>query len=341
MAEQRDTGARPSPTGGPATPPQVLPWLVIYTVGRLGIAALLSLVLWMVGLGLLLGPAVRPAAVDAGRPTSLLRPSRERLTEALAARSVARAGRQGGPPHPAERHRVARSSAAEREPGAEQHPGRQGEQAGALQGADQRRSPAAGEHRPRRRHGQRHGEQRRAAPTAGRRRRRRRRRTRRRTARRSASRVARSPSRTARVRLPTAASPSMSRRLLTTRIATISRPIGTDDGEGQPRQRAGLHERRADDGDQAEEDEDEDLAQRPVAVGERAAGVGPGGGDAHRADGDQPPARQRGQRRARPPRRRRRRARPRPAPAAATRRPSRPAASARPGRRRCRGVPSE
>ena len=75
----------------------------------------------------------------------------------------------------------------------------------------------------------------------------------------------------------------MSRRLLTTRIATISRPIGTDDGERQPGQRAGLHERRPDDGDQAEEDEDEHLAQRPVAVGERTAGVGPGGGDADRA----------------------------------------------------------
>ena len=46
---------------------------------------------------------------------------------------------------------------------------------------------------------------------------------------------ARSPSRTARVRLPTAASPSMSRRLLTTRIATISSPTGTDDRERQAR----------------------------------------------------------------------------------------------------------
>ena len=62
----------------------------MYTVGRLGILALLTLVLWMAGLGLLVGAAVRPAAVDARRPTSLLRPSRERLTEALAARSVAR-----------------------------------------------------------------------------------------------------------------------------------------------------------------------------------------------------------------------------------------------------------
>ena len=38
------------PTGGPATPPKILPWLFIYTVGRLAIAAALVLILWMVGL---------------------------------------------------------------------------------------------------------------------------------------------------------------------------------------------------------------------------------------------------------------------------------------------------
>lgn len=77
------------PTGAPATPPKILPWLVMYTVGRFGIAAALVLVLWMVGLGsfpgLLFGLLL-------SMPVSylLLRPSRERLTEALAARSVAR-----------------------------------------------------------------------------------------------------------------------------------------------------------------------------------------------------------------------------------------------------------
>jgi Protein of unknown function (DUF4229) len=77
------------PAGGPATPPKVLPWLVMYTVGRIGILAVLVLVLWMAGLdffsGLLFGLLLSvPAAY------LLLRPSRERLTEALAARSVAR-----------------------------------------------------------------------------------------------------------------------------------------------------------------------------------------------------------------------------------------------------------
>ena len=53
-----DSTAATSPTGGPATPPKVVPWLVMYTVGRLGIFA--------------------------------LRFARERLNEALAARSLAR-----------------------------------------------------------------------------------------------------------------------------------------------------------------------------------------------------------------------------------------------------------
>lgn len=78
-----------SPAGGPARPPKILPWLLVYTVGRLAIAAALVLILWMVGLGsfpgLLFGLLL-------SMPVSylLLRPSRERLTEALAARSVAR-----------------------------------------------------------------------------------------------------------------------------------------------------------------------------------------------------------------------------------------------------------
>jgi hypothetical protein len=78
-----------SPSGGPATPPRILPWLLIYTVGRLAIAAALVLILWLVGLdfwsGLLFGLLL-------SMPASylLLRPSRERLSEALAARSIAR-----------------------------------------------------------------------------------------------------------------------------------------------------------------------------------------------------------------------------------------------------------
>jgi hypothetical protein len=72
------------PTGGPATPPKVFPWLLIYTVGRLAIWALLTLVLWMVGLdffsGLIFG-------LLASMPVSYfaLRPSRERLNEGLVA----------------------------------------------------------------------------------------------------------------------------------------------------------------------------------------------------------------------------------------------------------------
>ena len=75
--------------GGPAHPPRVLPWLVIYTVGRFAIAAALVLVLWLAGLGsfpgLLFGLLL-------SMPVSyvLLRRSRERLSEALAARSLAR-----------------------------------------------------------------------------------------------------------------------------------------------------------------------------------------------------------------------------------------------------------
>src|SRR3954469_11742245 len=86
MAED---SAATSPSGGPATAPKVAPWLVMYTVGRLGIFALLTLVLWMVGLdfwsGLLFGLLLSmPVAYFA------LRFARERLNEALAARSVAR-----------------------------------------------------------------------------------------------------------------------------------------------------------------------------------------------------------------------------------------------------------
>jgi hypothetical protein len=85
-----DTPAVPAgPSGGPATPPKVAPWLIMYTVGRLGIWALLTLVLWMLGLdlfsgllfGLLLSMVVSYFA---------LRFARERLNEALAARSMQR-----------------------------------------------------------------------------------------------------------------------------------------------------------------------------------------------------------------------------------------------------------
>ena len=84
-----ESSAATSPTGGPATPPKVLPWAVMYTTGRLGIFVLLTLVLWMTGLdffsGMLFGLLLSmPVSYFA------LRFARERLNEALAARSVAR-----------------------------------------------------------------------------------------------------------------------------------------------------------------------------------------------------------------------------------------------------------
>jgi hypothetical protein len=89
MAETSNNIAPTGPTGGPAVAPRILPWLLMYTVGRLGIFALLTLLLWWAGLdlwsGLLFGLLL-------SMPASylLLRPSRERLNEGLAARRVAR-----------------------------------------------------------------------------------------------------------------------------------------------------------------------------------------------------------------------------------------------------------
>ena len=77
------------PTGGPAAPPRVLPWLVLYTLGRLALAIALIAVIWVAGLpgfpALLFGVLLSmPAAYLA------LRPVRERLSEALVARHEAR-----------------------------------------------------------------------------------------------------------------------------------------------------------------------------------------------------------------------------------------------------------
>jgi Protein of unknown function (DUF4229) len=89
MAEHHETstGERPVPVdpgGGPAARPKVLPWLVLHTVGRLGIVAALTIILWMAGLdffsGMLFGLLLSiPVAY------LLLRRSRERLTEAIVA----------------------------------------------------------------------------------------------------------------------------------------------------------------------------------------------------------------------------------------------------------------
>ena len=78
-----------APTGGPASPPKVLPWMLAYTLGRLVIAAALVALLWVLGLpgypGLLFGALLSmPVAYF------VLQPVRDKFTEALAARSVAR-----------------------------------------------------------------------------------------------------------------------------------------------------------------------------------------------------------------------------------------------------------
>ena len=90
MAESTTPGAVPaSPAGGPATPPKVAPWLLLYTLGRVVVAAVLVTVVWLAGLPGL--PALL-WGVLLSVPVSYfsLRPVRDRLTEALAARSVAR-----------------------------------------------------------------------------------------------------------------------------------------------------------------------------------------------------------------------------------------------------------
>jgi hypothetical protein len=84
-----ESSAVTGPHGGPAAPPRVLPWLVMYTVGRLGIFALATLLLWLAGLdfwsGLLFGLLVSMAV-----SYFALRFARERLNEALVARTMAR-----------------------------------------------------------------------------------------------------------------------------------------------------------------------------------------------------------------------------------------------------------
>ena len=89
MAERAEPAVPGAPTGGPAAAPRIAPWLLIYTVGRLGIAAALVLLLWFLGLDLWSGALF---GLLLSMPVSylLLRPSRERLTEGLAARSLAR-----------------------------------------------------------------------------------------------------------------------------------------------------------------------------------------------------------------------------------------------------------
>ena len=89
MADATGPATPGAPTGGPATPPRVAPPLVLYTVGRVLITAALVAVIWVAGLpgfpALLFGLLLSMPASHV-----LLRGVRDRLTEALAARTVAR-----------------------------------------------------------------------------------------------------------------------------------------------------------------------------------------------------------------------------------------------------------
>ena len=89
MAERAEPTEPGAPTVGSAAPPRIAPWLVVYTVGRLAIAATLVVLLWVLGLDFWSGALF---GLLLSMPVSylLLRPSRERLTEGLAARSLAR-----------------------------------------------------------------------------------------------------------------------------------------------------------------------------------------------------------------------------------------------------------
>jgi hypothetical protein len=91
MTDLSASGATPAgPTGGAATPPRLAPWLAVYTLGRIAIFAVLFAAVWFAGLGGL--PALLWALL-LSMPASylLLRPVRDRLTEALNARKVAKA----------------------------------------------------------------------------------------------------------------------------------------------------------------------------------------------------------------------------------------------------------
>ncbi len=84
MTEPGSTTGPVGPTGEPAARPRVWSLLLLYTLGRLLIAVVLVLVLWVAGLGsyagLLFGILLSmPVAYLA------LRPLRERLNEAIVA----------------------------------------------------------------------------------------------------------------------------------------------------------------------------------------------------------------------------------------------------------------
>jgi hypothetical protein len=89
MADQEETAdtgpvVPVGPTGEAAARPKVWPWLVLYTGGRLLIAVVLVLVLWVAGLGSYAGLLF---GILLSMPIAYftLRPVRERLNEAIVA----------------------------------------------------------------------------------------------------------------------------------------------------------------------------------------------------------------------------------------------------------------
>ena len=81
------------PAGEPAARPRVWPWLLLYTGGRLLIAVVLVLVLWVAGLGSYAGLLF---GILLSMPVAYLtlRPVRERLNEAIVAWQQERARRK-------------------------------------------------------------------------------------------------------------------------------------------------------------------------------------------------------------------------------------------------------
>ncbi len=104
-----------------------------------------------------------------------------------------------------------------------------------------------------------------------------------------------SPIRTASVRFPAVASEPMSRRLLIISSAHGQQPGRDRRREPEPGEPPHLHERGPGHRRHAEEHEDGHLAEPPVPVGTRPAGVEPGGEHAQRPAGDDPPRRHRGE----------------------------------------------
>jgi Protein of unknown function (DUF4229) len=90
MTDPSASGTTPAgPSGGAATPPRVAPWVAVYTLGRIAIFAVIFAAVWFAGLGGF--PALLWALVlSVPAAYLLLRPVRDRLTEALDARRVAR-----------------------------------------------------------------------------------------------------------------------------------------------------------------------------------------------------------------------------------------------------------